>query len=158
MEPEAIVTLLNEYFSKVVELIEEFDGVIAQFQGDAVLAVFNDLFSGKNHESKALNSALAIKALVSSETFAGKQLTCRIGLTSGNVVSGNVGAKDRLSYTVYGDVVNLASRLENLNKEYGTVILFDENISSANPDIDQYEIGKINIRGKKQKVMVFSVK
>ena len=93
-----------------------------------------------------------------SQTFSGKQLTCRIGLASGNVVSGNVGARDRLSYTVYGDVVNLASRLETLNKEYGTVLLFDEIISAANENIDQYEIGKIEIRGKKQKVRVFSVK
>ena len=158
MEPEAIVTLLNEYFSEVVQLIEGNGGVVAQFQGDAVLAVFNNLFSGEGHECKALNSALAIKALVFSQTFLGKQLTCRIGLASGNVVSGNVGAKDRLSYTVYGDVVNLASRLETLNKEYGTVLLFDEIISAANENIDQYEIGEIEIRGKKQKVRVFSVK
>ena len=158
MEPEAIVTLLNEYFSEVVQLIEGNGGVVAQFQGDAVLAVFNNLFSGEGHECKALNSALAIKALVFSQTFSGKQLTCRIGLASGNVVSGNVGARDRLSYTVYGDVVNLASRLETLNKEYGTVLLFDEIISAANENIDQYEIGEIEIRGKKQKVRVFSVK
>ena len=158
MEPEAIVTLLNEYFSEIVQLIESNGGVVAQFQGDAVLAVFNNLFSGEGHECKALNSALAIKALVFSQTFSGKQLTCRIGLASGNVVSGNVGARDRLSYTVYGDVVNLASRLETLNKEYGTVLLFDEIISAANENIDQYEIGEIEIRGKKQKVRVFSVK
>ena len=158
MEPEAIVTLLNEYFSEIVQLIESNGGVVAQFQGDAVLAVFNNLFSGEGHECKALNSALAIKALVFSQTFSGKQLTCRIGLASGNVVSGNVGARDRLSYTVYGDVVNLASRLETLNKEYGTVLLFDEIISAANENIDQYEIGEIDIRGKKQKVRVFSVK
>jgi len=158
MEPEAIVTLLNEYFSAVVEIIEDNGGVVAQFQGDALLAVFNNLFSGEGHECKALNSALEIKSLVSSQNFSGKQLACRIGLASGNVVSGNVGAKDRLSYTVYGDVVNLAARLETLNKEYETVLLFDETISSANSNIDQYEIGKIEIRGKRQKVRVFSVK
>lgn len=157
MEPEAIVTLLNEYFSGIVEIIEDNGGVIAQFQGDALLAVFNHLFSGEGHECKALSSALKIKTLVASEEFSGKQLACRIGLSSGSVVSGNVGAKDRLSYTVYGDVVNLAARLETLNKEYGTVLLFDENIASANKHIDHYEIGEIEIRGKKQKVRVFSV-
>ena len=158
MKPEEIIKLLNEYFSDIVEVIEYNSGVIAQFQGDALLAVFNNLFSGDFHEHKALNAAIRIKTLVSQKTFLGKNLSCRIGLTSGDVVSGNVGAKDRLSYTVYGDVVNLASRLENLNKEFGTVLLFDENIAMANKDIDCYEIGMVEIRGKRDKVRIFSVK
>ena len=157
LPPQAIVTLLNEYFSEIVEILEKHDGVVAQFQGDAVLAVFNELFSGSRHQSKALGSALEIKDLVANKTFGGHQLSCRIGLSSGQVVSGNVGAKDRLSYTVYGDVVNLASRLENLNKEFGTVILFDENIANSNQDIKHYEIGKVDIRGKKDKVRVYSI-
>ncbi|MFP6708663.1 MAG: adenylate/guanylate cyclase domain-containing protein, partial [Alphaproteobacteria bacterium] len=157
LPPQAIVTLLNEYFSEIVEIIEKYDGIVAQFQGDAVLAVFNELFSGSGHQSKALEAALQIKDLVANKTFGGHQLSCRIGLSSGQVVSGNVGAKDRLSYTVYGDVVNLASRLENLNKNFETVILFDENIANSNQEVKHYEIGKIDIRGKKDKVRVYSV-
>ena len=158
LEPRMVVEILNDYFSEVTEIIEKNDGVITQFQGDAVLAIFNVPLPDPDHAEHALASARSIVDLMHRRTFGGQRLSCRIGITTGEVVAGNVGAADRLNYTVHGDVVNLAARLEQMNKTYGTRILAAESlVAHARPD-DFTLIGNVDVRGKRESVNVYTLK
>jgi len=124
LAPRDVVTLLNGYFSEVARIIHEHAGVITQFQGDAVLACFNLPTRDSDHARHALDAALEIQRRLAEVTFdGGIRLRTRIGISTGLVVGGTVGGADRLGYTVHGDTVNLAARLEELNKELGTRIL-----------------------------------
>ncbi|WP_135077986.1 adenylate/guanylate cyclase domain-containing protein [Terasakiella sp. SH-1] len=145
--PEKIVSILNEYFSAVVEVLEKHDGVVTQFQGDAVLATFNVPIQSFDHAEKALRAALEIKGMLEKRTFDGIVLKSRIGLNSGNVVAGAVGAEGRLNYTVHGDAVNLAARVENLNKHFGTDILISGNTAQHVQRIELKSIGTTEVRG-----------
>lgn len=158
LSPEHIVTMLNEYFSAVTRPIEKYGGVITQFQGDAILAVFNVPTDDPDHGAHAVRAALEIHEIVKANTFAGTMLNNRVGINTGEVVAGSVGSENRLNYTVHGDAVNLAARLEGLNKEYGTRVL----ASQATIDLIGNEparklIGKIKIRGKQQTVSVYKL-
>ena len=165
LNPQEIVEVLNDYFSKIVSIIEGHNGVITQFQGDAVLAIFNVPIEDQFHALNAINTAREIIDVVAQNTFCGHQLSCRIGITTGDVVAGNVGAKDRLNYTVHGDIVNLAARLEQLNKEYSTNVLIAastvENVQNLKPakfsSLYFDEIGNISVRGKEEQVIVYTL-
>lgn len=127
MKPEEIIATLNEYFSVVAAPIEKRRGVINQFQGDAILASFNLPEADPDHAAQAIEAALEIQAMLQAHTFAsGLKLRSRIGINSGKVVGGLVGTAERVNYTVHGDDVNLAARLEQLNKEHHTRILISE--------------------------------
>ena len=126
-----------------------------------MLSVIEDQF----HALNAINTAREIIDVVSQNTFCGHQLSGRIGITTGDVVAGNVGAKDRLNYTVHGDIVILAARLEQLNKEYSTNVLIAastvENVQNLKPakfsSLYFDEIGNISVRGKEEQVIVYTL-
>ena len=151
---------LNEYFSVVAVPIEDHGGVIHQFQGDAILATYNVSVENPDHATNAVRSALAIQELLKARTFGdGVTLGTRIGINSGVVVGGVVGAADRLSYTVHGDVVNLAARLEQLNKEYGTRVIVSNNtrkLTEPHPFPFQ-RIGTVPVRGRNNPVTIYSL-
>ena len=158
LEPRDLVDILNDYFSEVAEIIEANNGVITQFQGDAVLAIFNVPLPDPDHAEHALSSARSIVDLMRNRTFGGQRLACRIGITTGEVVAGNVGAADRLNYTVHGDVVNLAARLEQMNKTYGTRVLVAESLVTHVQTDDFELIGNVEVRGKRESVNVYTLK
>ncbi|MDH3452465.1 MAG: adenylate/guanylate cyclase domain-containing protein, partial [Gammaproteobacteria bacterium] len=157
LPPEDIVAMLNDYFSAIVEILETHNGIVTQFQGDAVLAVFNVPQTDPQHAQHALQSALEIRRVVAAQTFAGQPLACRIGINTGRVVAGNVGAKNRLNYTVHGDAVNVAARLEQLNKEYGTSMLVSETTAALLDGMELQPMGNVPLRGKQQPIAVFTV-
>ena len=157
LNPQDIVEVLNDYFSKIVSIIEGHNGVITQFQGDAVLAIFNVPIEDDFHALNAIDTAREIIDVVAKNKFCGHQLSCRIGITTGDVVAGNVGAKDRLNYTVHGDIVNLAARLEQLNKEYSTKVLIAASTVERVNNVKFDEIGNISVRGKEEQVIVFTL-
>jgi len=124
LAPREIMVMLNAYFSEVAAIIHRHNGVITQFQGDAVLASFNLPLTDPEHARSALRAALEIEREIADAVFEGGiRLRTRIGISTGLVVGGTVGGGERLGYTVHGDTVNLAARLEALNKELGTTIL-----------------------------------
>ena len=141
--PEGIVLLLNEYFEAMVEILERRRGVVTQFQGDAILATFNVPLADPDHAANALRAAIEMQSAVRRRDFAGRRIANRIGVNTGPVVAGAVGAKGRLSYTVHGDAVNLAARLEALNKELGTTILVSRTTAARVEGFDLRPRGEV---------------
>lgn len=159
LEPQEIVAMLNEYFSLAAQPIRELGGVITQFQGDAMLVSFNLPVEDQDHAANAIRAALEIQRLVPARRFAhGIPLNTRIGINTGPVVGGTVGDGDRLGYTVHGDTVNLAARLEQLNKEYGSRILISQRTAElAGKDFEIKEVGRVSVRGHEQSVVIYEV-
>ena len=155
--PRRIVALLNAYFSSMVAILEQYDGVVTQFQGDAILAVFNIPVANSQHAQNALQAATHMLRAAREQTFEGCRLKVRIGINTGMVVAGAVGAEGRLSYTVHGDAVNLASRLESLNKEYGTCILVSGSTVALACEPSLQAKGRITVRGQSTKIEVFEL-
>ncbi len=155
--PKQVVQMLNEYFPAVIEPITRYGGVVNQFQGDAMLVTFNIPIQDSQHADHAVNAALEIQELLKGTTFAGVTLRTRIGINTGEVIAGNVGAGDRINYTVHGDAVNLAARLEQLNKQHGTLVLISESTVALLNGVYPIEpLGEVEIRGKTQSVRIFS--
>lgn len=154
--PGQVVEMLNEYFSAAVEIIEKNNGVVTQFQGDAILATFNLPVEDKFHAESAIRSGLAIERLCNERMFAGVSLQARIGVATGSVTAGNVGSDSRVSYTVHGDAVNLAARLEQLNKRFDTHLLIDEaTINRLTLPMPIAFVDEVEIRGKEESVRVY---
>ncbi len=166
LEPEGIVQVLNHFFSKMTDIIRANGGIVTQFQGDAVLAVFNVPIEDVNHASNAIIAAYQMTQAMNDMTVLGHKLCCRIGVSTGLLVAGNVGAEMRMNYTVHGDAVNLAARLEQLNKQYGTVVLISKstvdaakniNMDNGNNQLKLKSLGKVEIRGKSDDVDIFTL-
>ncbi|MEH6528183.1 MAG: adenylate/guanylate cyclase domain-containing protein [Sneathiella sp.] len=154
--PRAVVDTFNAFFDAASEVIGRHNGVVTQFLGDAILATFNVPIEDERHAQRALDAALDLMDLVKNETFAGERLDIRIGLSSGPVIAGNVGGGGRQSYTVYGDSVNLAARLESLNKEYGTSLLLSQSTADHVGQEALQRIGEIEVRGLSELVGVYT--
>ena len=155
--PEGIVLLLNEYFESMVGVLERHRGVVTQFQGDAILATFNVPLEDPEHAANAVRAAIEMQAETARRRFAGRRIANRIGVNTGPLVAGAVGAKGRLSYTVHGDAVNLAARLEALNKELGTRILVSHTTASAAEGFDFRPMGEVSVRGQSERVAVYTL-
>ena len=156
ISPKQVMQMLNEYFPAVIEPITRYGGVVNQFQGDAMLVTFNVPIENPQHAENAVKAALEIQQVLKGRTFAGIELRTRIGINTGDVIAGNVGAGDRFNYTVYGDAVNLAARLEQLNKEHGTLVLISESTIDLLTDKHPFEaLGEAHIRGKNRPVRIF---
>lgn len=160
MSPQQLIATLNEYFSVVVEPIERYAGVINQFQGDAILATFNLPEALRDHAANAVRAAIEIQAALKNRLFGdGITLSSRIGINSGTCVGGLVGTGDRLGYTVHGDNVNLAARLEQLNKEYGTRVLISESTCQLAgwTRFSFKRICEVRVRGRQTSTVVYTV-
>ena len=155
--PAGIVELLNEYFETMVEILERHRGVVTQFQGDAILATFNVPVPDPAHAANALRAAMEMQSAVRNTTFVGQRVGSRVGISTGQLVAGAVGAKGRLSYTVHGDAVNLAARLEALNKALGTSILVSEATAVQVEGFDLKPMGEVAVRGQTGAVAVYTV-
>ena len=159
LSPKEVIAMLNEYFAVVAEPIREAGGVITQFQGDAMLVTFNLPVEDPHHAASAVRAALGIQHITQTKRFIGDiALNTRVGINTGLVVGGTVGDGDHLGYTVHGDAVNLAARLEQLNKEYGSHILIAQRTAQlAGDGFALRKIGKISIRGHEDSILVYEV-
>lgn len=157
MQPADIIKMLNAYFDVVTGAIIRRNGIVTQFQGDAVLATFNAPLDDPEHATNAVRAALEILAAVEGMTFEGVSLRIRLGIATGGLVAGVVGGGGRESYTVHGDTVNLASRLEALNKEHGTrVLLAESTVRAAGSGFRFREVGTASVRGRQGEIKLFS--
>ena len=154
--PAGIVELLNEYFEVMVEILERHRGVVTQFQGDAILATFNVPVPDQAHAANALRAAIEMQDATRHREFSGQRIGNRIGINTGRLVAGAVGAKGRLSYTVHGDAVNLAARLEALNKELGTRILVSAATAERVEGFALEPMGEVGVRGQTGQVAIYA--
>ena len=160
LSPTELIKTLNAYFEVVSLPIERHGGVINQFQGDAILATFNVPDDLEDHALRAVHAAVEIQQALAAQTFGkGLKLRSRIGINSGVVVGGLVGSGDRLGYTVHGDEVNLAARLEQLNKDYGTQIIVSARTRElAGADAFPFkEVDTVTVRGRHSSLVVYSI-
>ncbi len=131
MSAQDLATTLYEYFGAMGEVIDANGGVVTLFEGDLMLITFNAVLDDPEHAMNAVRTALAIQKVANERTFNGVRLPTRCGINTGEIAIGAVGAKDRLVFTVHGDNVSLAARLEQLNKQYGTYVMLAEATHAA---------------------------
>ena len=159
-----VVSLLNQYFETMVEAVFNYEGTLDKFIGDALMAVFGaPLPLTENHAWLAVKSALdmrqRLKEFNQKRIFHSQpQIRIGIGISSGEVVSGNIGSQKRMDYTVIGDGVNLSSRLEGVTKEYGCDIIISEFTYNYCADrLWVRQLDKIRVKGKHQAVNIYEL-
>jgi len=159
MTPMELARTLNDYFGATSAVIAKFGGVITQFEGDQMLITYNAVTPDEQHANNAIRTAVGIQEIVNSHTF-GKdvRLKTRCGINTGEIVVGAVGAKDRLVFTVHGDDVNVAARLEQLNKQYGTYIMATERTAnSCGSEFKFKPVCEVTVRGRQTPTKVLTV-
>ena len=162
-QPEAIVHMLNEYFTRMVDLVILHKGTLDKFVGDMVMALFGAPLDDPRHADHAVEAALdmidALQTLNAAWQADGRPpLDIGIGINTGPMIAGNIGSEQIMSYTVIGDAVNLGSRLESLNKQYGTRIIISE--ATRARLTGRYEVralGDVVVKGKTRPVAIFEV-
>jgi adenylate cyclase len=159
---EATVEVLTEYFNAMTTIIHAHGGTVDKFIGDAVMAFWGAPLDDPRHAENAVRAAIemqiAMQALVQELTQRGlPPIAMRIGVHSGRAVVGNIGSQSRFSYSVIGDAVNLASRLEGANKAFGTGILVSDATVRALPaDIALRLLDKVVVKGKSASIAVYT--
>jgi adenylate cyclase len=157
------VSLLNEYFTIMVDCIQKQGGMLDKFIGDAIMAVFGLPLPHDDDEDRAVRAAISmmneLKRWNRERSAQGKRpIDIGIGLNTDSVVSGNIGSPRRMDYTVIGDGVNLASRLESACKEYGTRILISENtFRKLKGTYRTREVDRVVVKGKREPAAVFEI-
>jgi adenylate cyclase len=152
--PEAVVKMLNEYMAAMVAIIVKYHGHVNKFIGDGILAVFSDEDEGAVPGDHALR---AVRCATEMVTLPG-QFQTGSGIHTGLVVVGNVGSADKMEYTVLGDTVNLASRLESLNKEHHTKLLMTGITQSMlGKEVETVHLGEVPVRGKALPIPLYTV-
>ena len=163
LTPDAISMILNEYFKYIEPIITKYNGVINKFIGDAVMVIFGEPIADTNHAKNAVKCAYEILKTVENLRekwlYEGKpKIEIGIGINTGEVFIGNVGTETRMEYTVIGDTVNLASRIESYNKVYKTNLLVSSSTYFCIADIaDVIKINDVQIRGKAKKMDLYEV-
>jgi adenylate cyclase len=159
MTPMELANTLNDYFGAVSKVIAKYGGVITQFEGDQMLITYNAVTPDDDHAANAVRTAVGIQAVVQGRTFGNDvRLNTRCGINTGNIVIGAIGAKDRLVFTVHGDDVNVAARLEQLNKDYGTYIMATERTASTCGDEFSFKpVCEVTVRGRQTPTKVLTV-
>lgn len=163
MTPQALVALMNHYLSAMAEIIEDAGGYVDKYVGDSIVAVFGAPLDDPDHALHAVSAALACRERLeqlneAGDAFAGHRIRHRIGINSGEALLGNIGSRRRFNYTVMGDAVNLASRLEGANRYYSTSILASQATVALTGDAFAWrEIDDVRVKGSRQPVKVFDV-
>jgi adenylate cyclase len=163
LAPEKLLVLLSEYFKIATDAVHANGGSIDKFIGDGIFAIWNAPQEIENHELRACRCALEFQKqlLIFNErqrAHCNPTLQTRIGIHTGAAVIGNVGTADRLEYTALGDVINIAARLEQANKNYGTRILISSEVAVAVADtLDVRPIGEVSLKGRKGSVEIFEL-
>jgi adenylate cyclase len=165
MTPEQLISFLNQYLSKMTQIILESNGVIDKYIGDAVMAFWGAPLRNEKHAINGVLAALKMIDVLLEFNEQSKQtgrpiIDIGIGLNTGNATVGNMGSEKRFDYTVLGDNVNLASRLEGLTKVYGVNIIVAQSTIAAIPDEENIltrELDRVRVKGKKKPVTIYEI-
>ncbi len=174
LSPLQMVSMLNEYLGVMNSIIDQHHGCVIEFLGDGILAVFGAPQAFPDHAEKAVRCAMAMRDALDSlnsqwrndglasrwNKLGVENIEFRIGLHTGTVVAGNLGSKTRMKYAVIGDTVNVASRLEHLNKEFNTTILLSDDVKSRLPNdlvALAKHVGTVPLKGRTEEVIAHSL-
>ncbi len=163
LTPEELVHLLNEYLTEMTNIILKNNGLVDKYIGDAIMCFWGAPLDNKNHAIDACNSAIEMQKKLNElkpiwEKKYGVEVIARIGINTAKCVVGNMGSSDRFDYTAMGDGVNLASRLEGINKSYGTYIMISEFLlEKVNSKFQTREIDTVRVKGKNNGVKIFEL-
>ncbi|QEN05131.1 adenylate/guanylate cyclase domain-containing protein [Thiospirochaeta perfilievii] len=160
--PHETISFLNEYYNVIIDVIQKYGGIIDKFMGDGILVLFGVPITSKDHADRAVNASFEIheklKQFNKDRESAGLfTVKIGIGIHTGDVIAGNVGNSNKLEYTVIGDTVNIASRIESLTKKFETELLIGEsvydNLSLNNKNRERFQkLDGVILRGKRVKV------
>ena len=163
LTPEELVQLLNEYLTAMTDIVFKYDGLLDKYIGDAIMAVFGAPLDQPDHASRACRTAIEmmseLQRLRQKWAAEGRpDVNIGVGINTGDMVVGNMGSQMRFDYTVMGDSVNLASRLEGTNKEYGTNIIISEfTHEQIKDEFFCRELDAVQVKGKKLPVRIFEL-
>ena len=163
LSPEELVLLLNSYLTPMTNLVFKYDGTLDKYMGDAIMAIFGAPVDYPNHAARACFVALEMleELKVLQDGWRKQQLPeldIGIGLNTGPMSVGNMGSESRFDYTVMGDNVNLGSRLEGINKQYGSNIIISEfTYNAAKEDVYVREMDSVRVKGKRDPVKIFEL-
>jgi adenylate cyclase len=160
LEPKALARLMNEYLSAMTAIIYQHGGTIDKYIGDAIMAFWGAPLEDPDHAVHAIQAALAMQermVLLRQELAAREMPEMRIGIgiNTGMMRVGNMGSTYRIAYTVMGDAVNLASRLESLTRQYGIWIIAGQETHRLVPQIAWRELDLVRVKGKNEPVAIF---
>jgi len=163
MEPADLIIMLNEYFSRMSPLVDKEGGVIDKYIGDAIMAIFGAPLEFPDDSMRAVRAGVTM--INELKSFNENRIEMNlvpikigVGINSGNVVAGNIGSENRLNYTIIGDAVNLASRLEGLTKYYGVEMIISEEVADQVKDsFVLRELDVVRVKGKKEGCKIFEV-
>jgi len=160
LPPRELSAMLNAYLTPMTEIIHAHHGTVDKYVGDAIMAFWGAPIDNPNHARDAVLAALAMQRRMSSlaQEFKKRgwpELVIGVGINTGAMNVGDMGSEFRKAYTVLGDAVNLASRLEGLTKEYGVAVIIGEDTRAAVPDIRCREIDRVRVKGRANPVTIF---
>jgi adenylate cyclase len=160
-KPEEVVVYLNSLFSVMIDIVNDNHGIINKFLGDGFMAAFGAPISDVSDCKNAVAASRAILDKIAAMSATGEiaPTRIRIGLHAGEAVTGNVGSSARKEYTIIGDVVNLASRLEQTNKQFGTRLMVSETVIDRLGGVPEDAVphGAIQVKGREQAVEVYAL-
>lgn len=163
LEAEELVDLLNMYLTDMTEIIIKYEGTVDKYEGDAIIAFFGAPLSFEDHAARTCLAAIDMQKRLAELREKWKrdgkhQLFMRIGMNTGQVVVGNMGSINRMDYTMMGDSVNLAARLEGVNKQYQTSTMISQfTYEMAKNDIEARELDSIRVVGKKEPIKIYEL-
>jgi adenylate cyclase len=160
MAPSSVALLLNDYLSRMTDVIFRFEGTLDKYIGDGIMAVYGAPLDMPDHAASAIRSALEMQKQLTewnAERKEGPQLQIRIGINSGKAVAGEIGSVNKKEYTVLGDTVNTASRLESSVAKPGMVVIGENTYEVVKDQFECRPMGKTALKGKAKEVTVFEV-
>ena len=160
MSPAAVALLLNDYLSRMTDVIFKYEGTLDKYIGDAIMAVYGAPLDMPDHAARAVKSALEMQerlAEFNSERKEGPHLRIRIGINSGKAVAGEIGSINKKEYTVLGDTVNTASRLESSVAKPGMVVIGENTFNMVTDQFECKSMGSFTLKGKEKVVSVYEV-
>lgn len=160
LEPKELSQLMNAFLTALTEVIYKHRGTIDKYMGDCIMAFWGAPLADPGHARRALEAALDMHVALArlQPEFSARgwpEIRIGVGLNSGRMSVGNMGSEIRLAYTVMGDAVNLASRLEGLTKQYGAAIIVGENTRNTVTDVVFRELDRVRVKGKEEPVAIF---
>jgi len=162
--PEDVVNFLNTYFTAMVNIVKKYGGTVDKFMGDAVMVLFGAPISYMDNAKRAVCAAMEMYSQLKQIQYEqlkfpeGMKLDIGIGIHYGDVIVGSIGSEDKTDYTVIGDTVNLASRLESLTKLYGAKILISQTVKNElDSSFNFMLLDSVKVMGKKESVQIYRV-